>query len=266
MIDRGKKNIAGIMIDAVDYQAAIERILLAARRGDNYAVSALAVHGVMTGAENSEHRFRLNSLDLVVPDGQPVRWALNILHKSGLPDRVCGPELTQRLLSTAATADLPVFFYGTTPDILKKLRRQLDVRFAGLKIAGMEPSKFRQLTVPERAALVERIRESGAKILFVGLGCPRQEIFAFEVRPLLSMPIIAVGAAFPFIARTLPQAPKWMQSWGLEWLFRFVQEPRRLWRRYLVLNPIYVYRILRQSVGKHFPTHGQQPDSEFLFG
>jgi exopolysaccharide biosynthesis WecB/TagA/CpsF family protein len=266
MIDRGKKNISGILIDAVDYETAVSRTVTAARYGMPFAVSALAVHGTMTGADDPQQRFRLNSFNLLVPDGQPIRWALNLLHGAGLSDRVYGPELTLRLLAAAEEGELSVYFYGTTPDVLERLKSQLAIRYPRLKIAGMEASRFRKLTQGEYSDLVDRITASGAKMLFVGLGCPRQEVFAFELRPFVAMPIVAVGAAFPFIAGTLAQAPRWMQRRGLEWLFRLVHEPGRLWRRYLFTNSLFVFRIFRQLFGKHFSTDGKQPNSLALFG
>lgn len=231
-----------------------------------FTVAALAVHGTMLGAIDDEHRFRLNSFDLLVPDGQPVRWALNLLHKSELADRVYGPNLTLRLLASAEQNQLSAYFYGTTSDVLAKLRVLLRDRFPRLKIAGMEASRFRKLTLNEWPGLVSRIVASNAKMLFVGLGCPRQEIFAFELQPYLHIPIVAAGAAFPFIAGTLPQAPPWMQRRGLEWFFRFVQEPRRMWRRYLFTNSQFVFWILRQMLGKRFSTVGRQPKSLILYG
>jgi len=266
MIDKGKMNVAGILIDAVDYETAVARVVKAAYEGLPFAVSALAVHGTMTGATDSEHRYRLNSFDLLVPDGQPVRWALNLLHRAMLPDRVYGPELTLRLLAAAAERQLPVYFYGTTAEVLDRLRTSLHERFPGIRIAGMEPSKFRRLTIDEWIDLAGRVKDSGAQILFAGLGCPRQEVFAFELRPHLSMPIVAVGAAFPFIAGTLRQAPPWMQKRGLEWLFRLTREPRRLFRRYAVTNTQYTLRVLCQALGSRFPTDGRQPQSVMLFG
>ena len=266
MIDHGKKNIGGILIDAVDYEAAVARTVDAAQRKVPFAVSALAVHGTMTGAADSEHRFRLNSLNLLVPDGQPVRWALNLLHKTSLADRVYGPNLTLRLLAAAEQNQLPVYFYGTTPETLENLRVRLGELYPRLQIAGMEASRFRKLHPDECIEVVDRIHASGAKMLFVGLGCPRQEVFAFELRPLLSIPIIAVGAAFPFIAGTLSQAPSWMQRRGLEWLYRLIQEPRRLWRRYLVTNAQFVFTVVLQLLGKDFSPVGRRPQSTLLFG
>lgn len=249
MIERGKKNLLGVLIDAVDYEAALERIARAAREGRPLAASALAVHGVMTGYLAADHRARLNQLDLVVPDGQPVRWALNLLHGTHLPDRVYGPTLMRKTCALAEREGLGIYLYGSTPEVLARLTHALRQQFPKLIICGAEPSRFRRLSPDEKEALAARIRDSGARITFVGLGCPRQEVWAYEYRESLAMPILAVGAAFDFHAGTLRQAPPWMQRRGLEWFYRLVIEPRRLWRRYLLLNPRYVALVAAQKSG-----------------
>ncbi|MEW6421711.1 MAG: WecB/TagA/CpsF family glycosyltransferase [Deinococcota bacterium] len=253
MINLGKFPVLGVNVAAVDYDYATQAILDAARRGQPFSVSALAVHGVMTGFGDPEHARRLNGLDLVVPDGQPVRWALGWLHGKRLPDRVYGPELTLRVARALAQEDLGVYLYGSQPQVLERFAADLRRRFPGLKIAGMEASKFRRTTPEEQQEIARRIRNSGADVVFVGLGCPRQEVWAYEYRKLLSRPILAVGAAFDFHAGTLAQAPRAMQNLGLEWLFRLVQEPRRLWRRYLLLNPLFIWNLLLQLTRlRHF--------------
>ena len=267
MRNAGKRNVVGILIDAVDYEHAVEVILKAAREKRGAAVSALAVHGLMTGVLDREQKFRLNRFDLLVPDGQPVRWVLNWLYRTGLTDRVYGPNLTRRLCERAAAEGLPIYFYGSTPEILAALRRSLEREYPGIAVAGMEPSKFRRLTPAEKNKLAERVHASGASLLFVGLGCPRQEVFAYEFRDVLGIPVLAVGAAFPFLAGLAPQAPRWMQDRGLEWLFRLASEPRRLWRRYLYLNPAYAFLVALQALGiSHFRTEGQSPVREILYG
>ena len=263
----GKRNVIGILIDAVDYDASLDLIFRAARERRGAAVSALAVHGVMTGVMDKAHKFRLNHFDLLVPDGQPVRWVLNLLYGAKLADRVYGPNLTLKVCERAAAEGEAIYLYGSTSEILAAFEQSLRERFPGIRIAGKEPSKFRRLTAEEKSALAERIVSSGASITLVGLGCPRQESFAFEFREALSMPILAVGAAFPFIAGRVPQAPRWMQDRGLEWLFRLCAEPRRLWRRYLYLNPAYLFLVaLQASHLSRFTTDGQLPADEVLAG
>src|SRR5579864_3636723 len=169
MQNRSKKSVLGVLVDAVDYEMATDFVLRAAREGRGAAISALAVHGVMTGVLNQEQKFRLNHFDLLAPDGQPVRWGLNLLYHSELSDRVYGPNLTLCVCERPCVESIPVYFYGSTPEILKSLREALALRFPRLQVAGLEPSRFRCLTYNEKRQLTDRITASGAKILFVGL-------------------------------------------------------------------------------------------------
>ena len=268
MIDYGKKNVLGVRIDAVDYEAAVTKIMKAARERRSLTVSALAVHGVMTGVLDKTHRYRLNQLDLVVPDGQPVRWALNMLYKVQLPDRVYGPILTLKVCEQAAQEGTPVYLYGSKPPVLENLVKQLCSRFPDLTIAGTQTSRFRQLTAAEKMAASQEIADSGAAITLVGLGCPRQEVWIYEHREVLSMPLLAVGAAFDFHAGTLAQAPRMLQGWGLEWLYRLLREPSRLWRRYIFLNPLYLVLLALQILElRHFdPSDVIPPVQEIRYG
>jgi len=258
----GKENILGILIDAVDYEAAVDYILRAARERRFAAISALAVHGIMTGVLDPEYKFRLNHFDLLVPDGQPVRWALNWLYGAKLRDRVYGPSLMLKVCAAACAEGESIYLYGASTEIVSSLKRSLERRFQGITIAGAEPSKYRTLAPEEKAALVDRIVASGASITFLGLGCPRQEVFASELRTDLSMPVMAVGAAFPFLAGVISQAPVCMQDRGLEWLFRLWSEPKRLWRRYLYLNPAYLFLLTMQMLRiVRFSTREDAPDN-----
>ncbi len=262
MIDVGKRLLLGVRIDAVDYDGAIARILAAANERRALAVSALAVHGVMTGVLDPEQRARINSLDLVTPDGQPVRWGLNLLHRTALPDQVHGAVLTARLLGELETASLPVYWYGTTPAILDRLQAEVARRHPALVLAGMEPSRFRPATPDELDAIAARIIATGARICFVGLGCPRQETFVAAMRSRLPLPVLAVGAAFTYLAGDLREPPAFMRRNGLEWLWRLVLEPRRLWRRYLLLNPAYLALLAVQRVtGWTVRPAGRAPDA-----
>jgi exopolysaccharide biosynthesis WecB/TagA/CpsF family protein len=220
----------------------------------------------MTGSLDPAQQYRLNQLDLVVADGQPVRWALNLLHGARLRARVYGPDLTWEVLRRAAQEKISVFFYGSGPEVLDLLRQRILQSFPDVAIAGTQPSTFRRVDPELADTIAEQIRRSGAQIVFAGLGCPRQEVWAFEFRQRLRMPIVAVGAAFPILAGTLRQAPRWMQDRGLEWLFRLCTEPRRLWRRYLLLSPAYLALVLCQWLGLRFAADGKPPESEVLYG
>lgn len=260
MIDRGKRNVLGIGINVIDYDGAVERIVASAKSARPLSVSALAVHGVMTGVLDPEHAFRLNKLDLVVPDGQPVRWALGLLHGERLSARVYGPNLMLKTCAAAAEEGIPVYLYGSNPSVLDALEHNLLAKYPSLKICGRSSSQFRQVDDATNSDVIERIRASGARIVFVGLGCPRQEVFAFENVAALSCSVLAVGAAFDFHAGTVEQAPAWMQDRGLEWLFRLTREPKRLWRRYLFLNPLYCWNLLLMRLDpKRFDNVGIEP-------
>ncbi|MBL8204150.1 MAG: WecB/TagA/CpsF family glycosyltransferase [Blastocatellia bacterium] len=264
-LSKTKKNVLGIGVDAVNYAEAVEQIIAAAKMKTSFSLSALAVHGVMTGVLDRAHSYRLNHFDLIVPDGQPVRWALNLLHKTELRDRVYGPNLMLRTCEQAAQEGLPIYLYGSTAETLDQLGHNLRERFPNLVIAGVQPSRFRQLSAEEKLEVAAQIKASGAAITFVGLGCPRQEVFVYEFRAALPMPLLAVGAAFDFHAGTVAQAPPFMQRNGLEWCYRLLHEPRRLWQRYVLLNPLYVTMLLLQAVGlKQFNLRDTTPPSQEL--
>lgn len=263
-----RQSVAGVLVNVTNYADAVDRVVEAAQGRSPLSVSALAVHGVMTGVQDDEHRYRLNHLDLVTPDGQPVRWAMNLLHRSRLKDRVYGPTLTGKVLERAAAEGVPVYFYGSTPETLAALAERLPLRYPGIVVAGMAPSKFRQTTAAEKDEIAASIVASGARIVFVGLGCPRQEVFVYEYRDAIGVPLLAVGAAFDYHAGLLQEPPAWMQRIGLQWLYRLAQDPKRLWRRYLLLNPEYVARVVAQWLGlwRPDPDSASPPTEELRYG
>jgi exopolysaccharide biosynthesis WecB/TagA/CpsF family protein len=189
----------------------------------------------------------VNRLDLVGADGQPVRWALNLLHRARLQERVYGPELMRRLCARAAAEHLPVYLYGSWPETIDALRRALARDHPRLVVAGAEPGRYEPLDAGAQDELAQRIRASGARIVFVGLGCPRQERFVWAMRDRIGVPLVAVGAAFDFNAGLRREAPAWMMRVGLQWLHRLGSDPRRLWRRYAVYNPLYVLGVAAQA-------------------
>jgi N-acetylglucosaminyldiphosphoundecaprenol N-acetyl-beta-D-mannosaminyltransferase len=268
MIDQGKKNLLGVAISVVDYEYAVSRILSDAKAGRRCATTALAVHGVITGALDRTHRYRLNTFDLVTPDGQPVRWALNLLYGTRLGDRVYGPKMTLLVCKQAAEQGVPIYFYGSKTGVLENLCERLEQLCPGLQIAGAHPSEFRLLSHEEQTLAAKRIRDSGARILFVGLGCPRQEVFTYEMSQLLTMPVLAVGAAFDYHSGLLEEPPDLLQRLGLQWLFRLAQEPLRLWRRYLFTNSQFVALVVVQWLRLWHPRldDGERPVSDVRFG
>jgi N-acetylglucosaminyldiphosphoundecaprenol N-acetyl-beta-D-mannosaminyltransferase len=240
--------LCGVKISSTNYNEAVDRIITAAQYHIRAKVTPLAVHGLVLASRDPSFRSRLHDFDLVVPDGQPVRLSLNFLYGQNMSDRVYGPELMLRLCRRAAETGVGVYLYGSYPDVVGALHANLARSFPSLKIVGYEPSVFRPLTQLEDKELIERINSSGAGLLFLGLGCPLQEVFAHEHSRSIQAVQVCVGAAFDFHAGRKKMAPAWMQRNGLEWLYRLMQEPRRLWRRYLVTNSIFLIKVVCQFI------------------
>jgi N-acetylglucosaminyldiphosphoundecaprenol N-acetyl-beta-D-mannosaminyltransferase len=230
-----------------DYAAVIEWIDAMIASGRRGSLSAAAVHLVMRAQEDPDVRDAVLATTLVVPDGQPLVWALRSLGHAGAT-RVYGPDLMARHCEHAARTGTPAYLYGGRNDAaLVELAVSLRTRYPGLQIAGAHASPFRELSAQEDEADAARIDASGAQVVWVGTGQPRQEQWMARMRPRLAAPmLIAVGAAFDFHAGLVPQAPAWMGSHGLEWTYRLAREPRRLWRRYARYNPRFVAAFARQ--------------------
>jgi exopolysaccharide biosynthesis WecB/TagA/CpsF family protein len=238
-----KFDLFGVGVSATDYDEAVDATIGAARNSESAIVSLHAVHAVVTASGDADLCRQVNTFQMVAPDGQPVRWALNRLYGVQLEDRVYGPEFMLRLCSRAAVEDVPIYLYGGSPAVLEQLEQNLLDRYPGLRVAGAESPPFRRLTAAEDEAVVCRINESGARLLFIGLGCPKQDRFAYEHADSIQAVQVCVGAAFDFHAGNMRMAPEWMQRCGLEWLFRLIQEPRRLWRRYAVTNSLFLAKF-----------------------
>lgn len=243
-------SLFGVEYAYVDYNKAVGIIIEHAINRQSFAVSALAVHGLTLAARNAEFKDLVKTIDLVVPDGQPVRWAINNLYNIDMKERVYGPALTLAVLERASELRLRVFLYGSTVNTLKLLQERIRKQFPGVVICGEHIDRFRDATTEEDLADIRRINESVAHIVLVGRGCPRQERWVAHHRGKVQAVMMAVGAAFDFIAGTVKQAPVWMQRSGLEWFFRLVQEPRRLWKRYLISNSYFIYVFLKYKIRK----------------
>jgi exopolysaccharide biosynthesis WecB/TagA/CpsF family protein len=241
-----KVDVLGVAVSPTTYAEAVETILAAAHEGAPAVVSCHAVHAIVTAGGDPSLREKVNQFQMITPDGQPVRWALNLLYGARLSDRVYGPELMLRLCRQAAREGVAIYLYGGTDEVVQRLRENLIAQIPELQVAGCEAPPFRRLSEEEDREVVERINASGAGIVFIGLGCPKQDLFAFEHRDCISAVQVCVGAAFDFHAGAKPMAPAWMQRRGLEWLYRLWQEPRRLWRRYLTTNSVFVLKLAGQ--------------------
>lgn len=232
-------------VDATSYEDACRAIFPWTTTAESRYVCISTVHMTMEAYDDPGYRRVVNGADLVTPDGMPMVWALRLLVRRE-QTRVYGPDLTLHVLAEAARLGVPVGFYGGRPEVLKKVLAEAHRRFPEVQVAYAESPPFRPLTDDEKAATVEAINASGARILFVGLGCPKQERWMAEHKGQVRAVMLGVGAAFDFMAGTTRQAPRWMMGAGLEWLFRLVTEPRRLWKRYLKHNPRFVALFLSQ--------------------
>jgi N-acetylglucosaminyldiphosphoundecaprenol N-acetyl-beta-D-mannosaminyltransferase len=253
LLERPSKSILGMRVDATSYHEAGEQALEWAHARRPAYVCVANVHMVMEAYDSVEFRDLVNRADMVTPDGMPLVCALRWLGASQA-QRVYGPDLTTHLLSVAAERGLSVGFYGSTPAVLDKLVSQVQAKHPSLRVAYVYAPPFRSMTADEDQQIVRDINESGVQILFVGLGCPKQERWMAEHSDKVQAVMLGVGAAFDFLAGNKAQAPRWIMNASLEWAFRLATEPKRLWRRYLKQNPRFMVLLFLQLAGVARPT------------
>jgi N-acetylglucosaminyldiphosphoundecaprenol N-acetyl-beta-D-mannosaminyltransferase len=241
------RSILGIPIALTDYESAVGVMDTLVETRERGYVCAAPVHAVMVAQEDAEMLAALHGSTLVVPDGMPLVWAANLLGER-LEDRVYGPELMLRYNDRCAELGHRVWLYGGRDQgSLVQLALSMRRRHPGIKIVGGYSPPFRPLTGEEEDALVRQVNAARPDVLWVGIGVPKQEKWMAHMRERLDVPVMCgVGAAFDFHAGRVPQAPRWMQERGLEWIYRTVQEPRRLLPRYLYFNPRFVLAFARQ--------------------
>ena len=237
--------VLGMRVDGTSYRETAEAIADLVSAGGGGTVCVSTVHMAMEAFDDPEFQRIVNSADRVTPDGVPIVWALRLLGV-GRAERVYGPSLLPTVCDLAHERGLSVGFYGGSAEVLDALIRQMWKRFPSLGVSFAWAPPYRALSAEEDQKVIDGIEASGTKILFVGLGCPKQERWIAEHRDSLSCVMVGVGAAFDFNAGHKKQAPAWMQVAGLEWLFRLCCEPRRLWRRYLYHNPRFLFHFVRQ--------------------
>jgi len=238
-------------VDATSYEDATERIVLWARRSESRYVCLGVVASVMESLDSPSYHAALEAADLVTPDGMPLVWMLRWLGARSAT-RVYGPDLTLAVLKQAEAAGIPIGFYGSTSEVIEHMVRNLRRRFPGVRVVFAEAPPFRPLTPEEDERTTSAINAAGVRILFVGLGTPKQDRWMHAHRGRVQAVMLGVGAAFDFLAGMKPQAPRWMQRSGLEWLFRLATEPRRLWRRYLRQNPRFAVLAVAQILRARF--------------
>jgi N-acetylglucosaminyldiphosphoundecaprenol N-acetyl-beta-D-mannosaminyltransferase len=256
--DPHKLSVLGVGVNPITYRDVLRqfRSWVEARRSSPQPDAAagryvciVSVHGIITAVLNPVFRDALNRSDLATADGMPVVWALRSFGANG-SRRVYGPNLMLALCGQAARLAHRLFLYGGTEQTLARLKRRLLRRFPSLIIAGAYAPPFRQLTVDEDGAVTRIIREADPDIVFVGISTPKQDFWMLNHKEKLrGVIMVGVGAAFNFHAGEVRQAPPWMQNAGLEWLFRLAMEPRRLWKRYLLITPLFLPLWLLQKIG-----------------
>jgi N-acetylglucosaminyldiphosphoundecaprenol N-acetyl-beta-D-mannosaminyltransferase len=243
-----KNMILGSRVDPISYAQAIHQVVAWAQQHESRYVCAANVHMLMEAYDSPEFQNMVNAADLVTPDGMPLVW---MLQRLGYPqqERVYGPDLTLKLIEAAEMQEIGVGFYGGTAETLARLTASFKEKYPNLQIKYSYSPPFRPLTTAEDEAVILAVNASGAKILFIGLGCPKQERWMAAHKGRIRAVMLGVGAAFDIHAGQKSQAPPWMQHAALEWLFRLVSEPQRLWRRYLCHNPRFLVLALMQLFG-----------------
>lgn len=243
----GKKPVIGTPISTTSYE---EILSLVDKRPPTEAtvIAVCTVHSVMTARHDPRLAEALTTATIATPDGMPLVWVLRATSAAGQM-RVYGPDLMKAALSYGAGRGWKHYLYGATPETIQRLRQAAELIAPGVDIVGDHAPPFRALTAEEQEAVLEDIRNTEADIVWVGIGMPKQELWMHAVRGQLpGVVLVGVGAAFDLLSGTVRQAPPWMQRIGLEWLFRLIQEPRRLWRRYLWNNPLFIILALRQVI------------------
>ncbi len=238
----------GLSIDVISWDAALERIAHWAEQRQSRVIAICNAHSVITARQDPEFRDAVENAAMATADGAPVAWTIRNL---GYPDqkRINGPDLMLRYCELAAKNGQKIFLYGNEEKTVSRLMKTLLKGFPGLQIAGSITPPFRQLSQAEDDQIVKEINDSGAQVVFVSLGCPKQEKWMADHAGRVQAVMIGVGAAFDYHAGTIKRAPLWMQQRGLEWFYRLVSEPRRLWRRYFLTNSAFVIGAARQFVG-----------------
>lgn len=239
-----RERVLGVPISVLSWDDAVDCIFGWADRRESRTVCICNVHSVVTARQNPAHADAIRSADLVTPDGAPVAWMMRRKGHTG-QERISGPDLMWICCRKAARLGTEILLYGGTPAALKSLEQRLHADFPGLNIVGTISPPFRELSRQEDEATVDLINRSNARIIWVGLGCPKQEAWMHAHRGRINAVMVGVGAAFDFHSGAVRRAPLWMQRAGMEWLHRLSQDPRRLAKRYLVGNSIFITAAFR---------------------
>jgi exopolysaccharide biosynthesis WecB/TagA/CpsF family protein len=248
-----KYSIFGLKYCVTDYEEASDLIIEHAKIRKSFTVACLPVHGLIEAYRSKDFNKAANHIDMIVTESYPIIWALNTVHNLKLRKRVVGADLSLYVLEKANTYNLKVFLFGSREYTIRKFAEFIKFKYPNVEICGMQSDRFRESTEKEDKMDIDLINSAGAQIVFVGRGCPRQEYWINSHKNQINASMIAIGAVFDWYAGTLRRAPKWMQNLSLEWLYRFMQEPRRLWKRNLITNSYYLFLmakfILKKKLG-----------------
>jgi N-acetylglucosaminyldiphosphoundecaprenol N-acetyl-beta-D-mannosaminyltransferase len=248
-------SILGTLLHSVNYQSVVEQVVELALANKSSSIFCANVHMVMEAYDSDEFRKIFNSADIVTPDGMPLVWLMRMRGNKG-QERVYGPTLMLRILEVAEKKSFSVGFLGGSSETLELLGQKMLTGFPDLNIAYQFSPPYQALSTEEDRLITDAIRKSGLKILFVGLGCPKQEKWIHAHKDRIPAVMVGVGAAFDFHTGMKKQAPRWMQRVGLEWFFRLMMEPGRLWKRYFIHNPRFVILGLFEQI--HYWTHPKE--------
>jgi N-acetylglucosaminyldiphosphoundecaprenol N-acetyl-beta-D-mannosaminyltransferase len=244
----------GVRIDAHQIDTMVEQVLAWSKETTGRAVHLCNAYTLSLALHDESLTALLNNADVNLSDGMPLVWIARRLGLAHMRERVYGPDLMVATIDQGRARGLRHYLYGSTPEVIALLEANLRKQYPGVELVGVESGPFRPLTEAEELELAGRITDSGADVVWVGLGTPRQDLFVDRFRDLAPATFIAIGAAFDFHAGTKRQAPRVMQRFGFEWLFRLVTEPRRLWKRYLIGNGRFVWAVLRRRPKLTSPT------------
>lgn len=237
---RNGQKVLNTFIDALNWNEAIELISSWGINRESRTVCLCNAHSSVTALNDKSLADSLENSDMVLPDGSPIAW---MLRKKGFKHqhRIAGPDLMVKLCKSIENTNLGVFLFGSTPETLQKLEQYISSNFPNLKLKGILSPKYGNWSTEDESHYIKTINISGANIIFIGLGCPKQEIWMSKNRENIHGVMLGVGAAFDFHAGTIKRAPIFFQRYGLEWMHRLFSEPRRLWKRYLITNTKFIY-------------------------
>jgi N-acetylglucosaminyldiphosphoundecaprenol N-acetyl-beta-D-mannosaminyltransferase len=239
------RSVIGFPVTALPFDQQIQLLLRWAQSNLSKVVCVANVHMLIEGYRNPAFAAVLQEADLVTPDGMPLVWMLKL---TGAPyqDRVAGLDILSSVCQLASSQNVSVFFLGSQQAILERMKQRLEQEFPALEIAGMEPLPFRPITSVEDEAIIQRLNDSGAGVIFISLGCPKQEVWMAQHKDKVKAVMIGLGGAFPVYAGLHKRAPSMVRLAGFEWLYRLFQEPRRLWRRYFDTIPLFIVLAFKQ--------------------